>query len=267
MNLIQVYIMKLRDIYLITFWMLLINQIVIFRHCFVRIHNKLNDLTGKEWIIYSKSFKVTHAPTLEQFFEIIAEKQITFFTKKNQTVVELLSHSDIIRNVCERIGRKYFSIPAKDEYFLGNFQDIDITIIPKADYIISIPFNLISLNTERRVKGFITEYKNLLQNLISFYKLMFQCLHPKKYLSVITNNFFIDDRILPFAFEFSSKFGKYATQSDELVFIFNQNNEKNDSKESISLSTNPYSIREHIYSFQFRNHNLPQSFKTLDQFS
>ncbi|MEE9377774.1 MAG: hypothetical protein V3V33_07025 [Candidatus Lokiarchaeia archaeon] len=38
------------------------------RYC---IHNKLNDLTGKEWIIYSKSFKVIPAPTLEQFFEIM----------------------------------------------------------------------------------------------------------------------------------------------------------------------------------------------------
>lgn len=72
------------------------------RYC---IHIKLNDLTGKEWIIYSKSFKVIHAPTLEEFFEIIAEKQITFFTKRNQTVLELLSHSDIIKKVCEKIER------------------------------------------------------------------------------------------------------------------------------------------------------------------
>jgi hypothetical protein len=227
------------------------------RYC---IHNKLNELTGKEWIIYSKSFKIIQAPTLETFLEIVAEKQITFFTKKNQRVIELLSHSDSMKKVCEKTGRKYFSIPAKDDYFLGNFGDIDLSTIPKADFLISIPFNLITLNFERVVKGFITDYTQLVQNLISFYKLFLQCLRPKKYLSVIANTFYIEDRSFPFAFEFSSKFGKVIKQSDELVFIYDNQDENN------KIPKNPYSMREHIYSFQFRNEKLPDSFKTLDIF-
>ena len=45
------------------------------------LHNKLNDLTGKEWIKFTKSFKVIPTNDIKEFLENVIEQQITYFTK------------------------------------------------------------------------------------------------------------------------------------------------------------------------------------------
>lgn len=92
--------------------------------------NKLNDLTGKEWIKFTKSWFVHHPPRRKEneilhpakFPETLAEEFIRFFTKENQWILDpfLGTGSSIIaaakakRNaVGVELNEKYFEISRK----------------------------------------------------------------------------------------------------------------------------------------------------------
>jgi len=93
-------------------------------------NNKLNDLTGKEWIKFSKSWFI-HSPPRRKNNEILhpakypeslVSEFIQFFTKKNQWVLDpflgsgstLLASGELNRNgVGVELNQKYFNISKK----------------------------------------------------------------------------------------------------------------------------------------------------------
>jgi len=161
------------------------------------INNKLNDLTGKEWLKFTKSWFVHRPPRRKEneilhpakFPETLIEEFISFFTKKNSWVLDpfcgtgsvLIAAASLHRNaVGIEINKKYFSITKKRiknllDYkeihpLLGNSLELkkclDLANICdiKFDYIITSPpyWNQLVRNnirqTERTEKGLDTRY-------------------------------------------------------------------------------------------------------------
>lgn len=161
-------------------------------------NNKLNDLTGKEWIKFSKSWFI-HRPNRRKNNEILHPAKypeslvtefIDFFTKKNQWVLDpflgtgstLLASGNLKRNaVGVELNEGYFNI-SKDRIEENKFKK---KIIPingnslelkgllrqnnfkrKFDYIITSPpyWNQLERNSirqkERNNKGLDTKYSN-----------------------------------------------------------------------------------------------------------
>ncbi|MHA1327026.1 MAG: DNA methyltransferase, partial [Promethearchaeota archaeon] len=150
------------------------------------IYNKLNDLTGKEWIKFTKSWFVLHPKRRTEdvylhpakFPEELIERFILFFTKKGEKVLDPMAGTGTVNYVCEKLGRigysielekKYFDIGKKrsnQNFFLGDCRKIDDYNIPKVDYIITSPPYWDSLKRnnlrqkKRKEKGVDTEYSS-----------------------------------------------------------------------------------------------------------
>ena len=162
-------------------------------------NNKLNDLTGKEWIKFSKSWFV-HRPTRRKNNEILhpakypeslVEEFIKFFTKKNNWVLDpflgtgstLIAAGTLARNaVGVELNKSYFSI-ASDRITKNNFgkkivpvngNSLDLKNLLKSnsfpkrkfDYVITSPpyWNQLERNSIRQKKrdkdGLDTKYSN-----------------------------------------------------------------------------------------------------------
>lgn len=162
-------------------------------------NNKLNDLTGKEWIKFSKSWFI-HTPPRRKNNEILhpakypeslVEEFIKFFTKKNQWVFDpflgtgstLIAAGNLSRNaVGIELNKEYFKI-AKERIKTSNFEKKVIAVngnslsieellktnslkSRKFDYIITSPpyWNQLERNSLRQkirnVNGLDTKYSN-----------------------------------------------------------------------------------------------------------
>ncbi|GBD91004.1 modification methylase HindIII [bacterium BMS3Abin04] len=159
--------------------------------------NKLNDLTGKEWIKFSKSWFI-HRPIRRKeneilhpakFPESLVKEFIRFFTKENQWVLDpflgtgssLIAAGELNRNaVGIELGKKYYSIAEeriKVKDFsksiipsLGSSLDIDEILKSKKlnnikfDYVVTSPpyWNQLERNSlrqkARKEKGLDTQY-------------------------------------------------------------------------------------------------------------
>jgi len=159
--------------------------------------NKLNDLTGKEWIKFSKSWFI-HRPIRRKeneilhpakFPESLVKEFIRFFTKENQWVFDpflgtgssLIAAGELNRNAAGiELGKKYYGI-AEERIKVKNFSkriipllgssfDIDKVLKSKKlnnikfDYIITSPpyWNQLERNSirqkVRKEKGLDTQY-------------------------------------------------------------------------------------------------------------
>lgn len=93
-------------------------------------NNKLNDLTGKEWLKFTKSWFIHRPPRRKddevlhpaKYPESLVEEFISFFTKKNDWVIDpfmgtastLIASASIERNsVGVELNRKYFNTSCK----------------------------------------------------------------------------------------------------------------------------------------------------------
>jgi DNA modification methylase len=129
--------------------------------------NKLNDLTGKEWIQFSKSWilfnalasdlKEERAVTKETaahpatFSPTMISEFIRFFTKKGQTVLDPFAGIGSTLVACDRTGRrgigielnpKYAKIAkmrTKQEVVIGDARNISRMNLPLIDYSITSP--------------------------------------------------------------------------------------------------------------------------------
>ncbi len=132
--------------------------------------NKLNELTGKEWIIFSKSFKRIKVPSLLAFYEEVVKQLILFFTKSGEKVLDLLSNNDIVKRVGTQLNRKVISVKVRKQFYSGDFNCIDISKIPKVQYMISAPFHLRSFDSSFTLEDFCDDYNLLVDNLTKFCK-------------------------------------------------------------------------------------------------
>lgn len=162
-------------------------------------NNKLNDLTGKEWLKFSKSWFVLRPPRRKEdellhpakFPETLVAEFVLFFTKKNDWVLDpfmgtssaLIAASQIERNaVGIELNKDYFKSSIKriknrelEKYthpILGNSLDLKNLLLKnnlgkvEFDYTITSPpyWNQLDRNSirqkERKQKGFDTKYSD-----------------------------------------------------------------------------------------------------------
>jgi len=251
------------------------------------INNKLNDLTGKEWIKFSKSWFIlrpmrrnkTVIQHPAKFPESLVERYISFFTKKGEKVLDPMAGTGTVNYICEKLERKGYSIEleekyyqigiqrSKQEFYLGdcrNFYDFNI---PEIDFIITSPpyWNSLKMSHFRQKKrvnnGLDTEYsadirnfenienyRNFIQDLAKFYKLLKPTLKKKGYLTIIVNNVYKNGKLYPLAFDIASKLGEFYTLKDEQIWC-------QDDKSLIALGINNAYVgnRHHCYCLIFRN--------------
>ncbi len=249
--------------------------------------NKLNDLTGKEWIKFSKSWFILRPKRRNdgvllhpaKFPESLVEKYILFFTKKEEKILDPMAGTGTVNYVSEKLGRigysielekKYFDIGCKRSnqyFFLGDCRNLKNFKIPKVDYIITSPPYWDSLKrnslrqTKRKEIGLDTEYssnsknfeninnyKDFLNELVDFYKNLKNRLKKDRYMTIIINNLYKNGRLYPLAFDLASKLGEYYTLKDEQIWC-------QDDKPLIPLGVNSAYVgnRHHIYCLVFRN--------------
>ena len=162
-------------------------------------NNKLNDLTGKEWLKFSKSWFVLRPPRRKgdellhpaKFPETLVEEFVLFFTKKNDWVLDpfmgtssaLIAASQIERNaVGIELNKNYFASSLQriikrglEKYahpILGDSLDLKNLLLKnnlekvQFDYTITSPpyWNQLDRNSirqkERKQKGFDTKYSD-----------------------------------------------------------------------------------------------------------
>ena len=160
-------------------------------------NNKLNDLTGKEWLKFTKSWFIHRPPRRKddeilhpaKYPETLVEEFIKFFTKKNAWVLDpfmgtastLIAAGNINRNsVGIELNKKYFTTSSrriKKRQFSkktiplnGNSQNLKEILSKnnlgkrKFDYVITSPpyWNQLERNSirqnDRKVKGLDTQY-------------------------------------------------------------------------------------------------------------
>jgi len=249
--------------------------------------NKLNDLTGKEWIKFTKSwFILRPKPRSDdvilhpaKFPESLVKKYVLFFTKKGQKVLDPMAGTGTVNFVCEKNGRvaysielekKYYKIGrdrSKQNFYLGDCREINKFKIPIVDYVITSPpywdsLKRNSLRQKKRknngldteyssdFKNFenIEEYEDFVNELVNFYTYLKNWIKNKGYMTIIINNVYKNSRLYPLAFDLASKLSKHYVLKDEQIWCQND-------KPLIALGINSayVSNRHHIYCLIFRN--------------
>lgn len=167
-------------------------------------NNKLNDLTGKEWLKFTKSWFVLRPPRRKKdellhpakFPETLVEDFILFFTKKNEWVLDPFMGTSSTLIAAAQIERNCIGIELNENYFkssqmrirkreldkyanpiLGNSLDLKNLLMKnnlgniKIDYTITSPpyWNQLDRNSirqkERKQKGFDTKYSEAKNDL------------------------------------------------------------------------------------------------------
>jgi DNA modification methylase len=254
------------------------------RYC---INNKLNDLTGKQWIKFTKSWFVLRPKRrLEiellhpaKFPESLVERYIKFFTKKGEKVFDPMAGTGTVNFVCENINRYGYSIELEEKYynigkarsnqtiFLGDCRNIKKFDIPNVHFIITSPpyWDSLKRNHIRQLKrknnkldteyssnkdNFenIEDYDEFLNHLVGFYTNLKDLLIKNKYMVIIVNNVYKNSKLYPLAFDLASRLGKHYTLKDEQIWC-------QDDKQLIALGINNAYVgnRHHIYCLVFRN--------------
>ena len=162
----------------------------------VHPRNKFNDLTGREWIKFTKSwilFNALHSDLKEErevlgdlgkdhpatFSPTMVSEFIQFFTKKGQTVLDPFLGIGSTLVACDRTGRKGIGIELSKKYgemakkrtdqkiIIGDSRSIDKFKLPLIDYSISSPpyWNVLNRSTgsfrkTRSGKGLSTKYSD-----------------------------------------------------------------------------------------------------------
>ena len=88
-------------------------------------NNKVNDLTGKEWIKFSKSWFVHRPPRRKEdellhpakFPESLIEEFISFFTKEGEWVLDPFMGSGSAGVVCMELGVNFIGFEINKDYF------------------------------------------------------------------------------------------------------------------------------------------------------
>ena len=109
--------------------------------------NELNDLTGKEWLLLTKSYWETEPSPLDKtayahpapFMVKDIEKLISLFTKKGMTVLDPFVGSGTTLIACNGIGRNGIGIDLNPDYerlFRNRLSEKKITIANEITYLV-----------------------------------------------------------------------------------------------------------------------------------
>ena len=250
-------------------------------------YNKLNELTGKQWIKFTKSWFVLRPQRRAnnelvhpaKFPESLVERYIEFFTKKGDIVLDPMAGIGTVNYVCDKNNRVGYSIELEEKYYkigkarsnqhyyLGDCRNIEEFKVPSVDLIITSPpyWDSLKRNHIRQLKrkkdGLDTEYssnQNNLENikdyaeflstLVSIYVKLKDYLKKKKYMVIFVNNIYKNSRLYPLAFDLASQLGRHLILKDEQIWC-------QDDKRLIALGINNAYVgnRHHTYCLIFRN--------------
>lgn len=264
--------------------------------------NKLNELTGKEWIKFSKSWFIHRPPRRKEneilhpakFPESLVKEFIEFFTKKNQWIIDpfMGTGSTLIASLeCDRnslgieLQEKYFKI-SKQRVGKINSDKSSIPLLGSSsklkelfdqnkidtefDYCITSPpyWNQLERDSirqkNRKEKGLdttysdaendignIKDYTEFLEQQAVIFDNVFDVLKNGSYLTVITNNIYVNSKLIPLAFDTAVSLTKRGSKSwtlkDEKIWL-------HDDKPLIALGVNNAWVgnRHHQYCLIFR---------------
>ncbi|MHA1383203.1 MAG: DNA methyltransferase [Candidatus Helarchaeota archaeon] len=162
--------------------------------------NNLNDLTAKEWLISTKSVWTYSDydldPKLPKNLRHL-KKLILFFTKKDDLILNP-KNNEYIKDIGSELGRK-----------------VRINIKNEADFI---------LVEELKQFRDIQEYKTFLsQDLPQRYNLLYKRLKNKKYLCIISKNFYFKgSELILFHYDLTSKLSKIGLNLKGMVIWLSQ---------------------------------------------
>jgi DNA modification methylase len=167
-------------------------------------NNKINDLTGKEWLKFTKSWFVLRPPRRKEdellhpakFPEALVEEFVLFFTKKNGWVLDPFSGTSSTLIAAAQIGRNAVGVELNKKYFVSSTKRIKKRKLEKSahpilgssldlknlllknnlgrkrfDYTFTSPpyWNQLERNSirqkERKLKGFDTKYSDTANDL------------------------------------------------------------------------------------------------------
>lgn len=136
--------------------------------------NKLNDLTGKEWLKLTKSFWLSEKCADDKaafghpapFLIKDIEKLISFFTKKGMIVLDPFMGSGTTAIAAYNLGRKGIGMDLSQEYQELAYRRFSEKGMQDADYIYAIGDSTRELNTLGGVDYIVTSppYHNILKN-------------------------------------------------------------------------------------------------------
>lgn len=202
--------------------------------------NKLNTLSGNEWIKFTKTWFIHNPPPRKlgemlhpaKFPETLIAEFIEFFTKHGQIVLDPLLGTGSTLVACDMTGRigigveleekwaKIAKTRTKQTVILGDARDIDKMKIPKVDFVITSPPYWSQLKRasirqkERSDLGIPTEYSEDTRNIGNIddynkfieeqkriFEKVYDLVKAGGYLVIITNNVFFEGRLYPLAFD------------------------------------------------------------------
>lgn len=202
--------------------------------------NKLNTLSGNEWIKFTKTW-FTHNPPPRKlgemlhpakFPETLIAEFIEFFTKHGQIVLDPLLGTGSTLVACDMTGRigigveleekwaKIAKTRTKQTVILGDARDIDKMKIPKVDFVITSPpyWNQLKRANIRQKKrsdlgipteyredtrniGNIDDYNKFIEEQKRIFEKVYDLVKVGGYLVIITNNVFFEGKLYPLAFD------------------------------------------------------------------
>jgi DNA modification methylase len=227
--------------------------------------NKLNDLTGKEWIKFAKTWFIHNPPPRKsiemlhpsKFPETLVAEFIEFFTKKGQIVLDPFVGIGSTLVACDMTNRIGIGIEIEEEWvkiakmrskqtvILGDVREIDKMNLPLVDFVITSPpywkqlknvkmrqkkRNNLGIPTDYSVNprnlGNIDRYEDFLDVLKEIFDKIYDVVKLGKYLVVVTNNVFFEGKLYPLAFDTAIYLSKYGKWTLKDEKICLQNNKQ-----------------------------------------
>ena len=161
--------------------------------------NRFNDLTGKEWLPFQKSF--THFITFGDLYQ----ENISFFTKATNTpspaalFLGTSTKEILFQTLCDKQNILYDDCEC-------DFIYIDLTD------------ELLTLNTQDQMDAWLTMK---VSQITKFSKI----LNHRKFISILMNNINIDQHYYPIAWEMSNRLSHHFTRKDEKIICRKENQE------------------------------------------
>ncbi len=138
----------------------------------------------------------------------------------------------------EQTSQGLFPQKVKSEVIVGDARDIGKFDLPQMDYCITSPpyWDMLRMKGARTQKereqagldvwysddardlGNIADYDSFLENLVTIYRGVFQCLRDKAYMTVIVKNVKKKSRVYPLAWDIGRELGKFFTLKDEKIW-------------------------------------------------
>lgn len=210
--------------------------------------NKLNNLNGKQWIKFTKTWFVHNPPPRKgveilhpaKFPETMVAEFIEFFTKEGQRVLDPFAGIGSTLVACDMTNRigigieieekwaKIAKMRSKQTVIVGDVREIDKMNLPIVDFVITSPPYWKQLkNAKIRQKprddigiptdyssnprnlGNIERYEDFLNALRDVFDKVYNIVKFGGYLVIITNNVFLEGKLFPLAFDTAIYLSRY----------------------------------------------------------